>query len=191
MYSLLGAAVSRGEIDEEEAAGLAGPLQLAGETVTGFCGRMFLLLLTRPELMERARDAERRGPLLDELLRYVPHRGGTGPARVALDDVDVHGVRVARGDRVYVSYPAACRDPAVFPDPDRVYPARAPNPHLAFGNGPHSCTGALLARMQTDLLVDTLPRRLPGLRLAVPPDEIPRRDGTAGGGPRALPCRWD
>ncbi|MFE2263635.1 cytochrome P450 [Streptomyces griseosporeus] len=191
VYSLLGAAVARGEIGEEEAVGLAGPLQIGGEAVTHTCGQMLYLLLTRPELMERALDAERRVPLLDELLRYLPHRSGVGPARVALEDVDLHGVRIAKGEPVYVSYLAANRDPDVFPDPDRIDPDREPNPHLAFGNGPHFCTGAVLARLQTELLVDTLLRRLPGLRLAVPAAEIRWRRRTIIRGPQALPCRWD
>ncbi|AWT46662.1 MULTISPECIES: cytochrome P450 [Streptomyces] len=191
VYSLLGAAVARGEIGEEEAVGLAGPLQTGGEAVTHICGQLLYLLLTRPELMERALDAERRVPLLDELLRHIPHRSGVGPARIALEDVDLHGVRIAEGDPVYVSYLAANRDPDVFPDPDRIDPDREPNPHLAFGNGPHFCTGAVLARLQTELLVDTLLRRLPGLRLAVPAEEVRWRRRTMIRGPQALPCRWD
>lgn len=53
MYSLLGAAVQRGDISETEAVGLAGPLQIGGEAVTHNCGQMLYLLLTRPELLER------------------------------------------------------------------------------------------------------------------------------------------
>lgn len=191
VYSLLGAAVARGEIGEEEAIGLAGPLQTGGEAVTHTCGQMLYLLLTRPELMERALDEERRVPLLDELLRYIPHRSGVGPARIALEDVDLHGVRIAKGEPVYVSCLAANRDPDVFPDPDRIDPDRDPNPHLAFGNGPHYCTGAVLALLQTELLVDTLLRRLPGLRLAVPAEEVRWRRRTMIRGPQILPCLWD
>ncbi|MFF9622301.1 cytochrome P450 [Streptomyces griseosporeus] len=191
VYSLLGAAVARGEIGEEEAIGLAGPLQTGGEAVTHHCEQLLYLLLTRPELLERALDEERRVPLLDELLRYIPHRSSVGLACIALEDVDLHGVRIAKGEPVYVSCPAANRDPDVFPDPDRIDPDRDPNPHLAFGNGPHYCTGAVLARLQTELLVDTLLRRLPGLRLAVPAEEVRRRRGTAIHGPHPLPCRWD
>ncbi|MER6674068.1 cytochrome P450 [Streptomyces sp. NPDC000983] len=191
VYSLLGAAVHHGGISETEAIGLAGPLQTGGEAVTHNCGQMLYLLLTRPELMERMRDRPQdRGPVVDELLRHIPHRGSVGPARIALEDVALHGVRIRAGDPVYVSYLAANRDPGVFAEPDRIDPDRVAPPHLAFGSGPHHCTGAVLARLQSELLLNTLLERLPGLRLAVPPDEVPWRRGTVIRGPRSLSCAW-
>ncbi|MCX4766639.1 cytochrome P450 [Streptomyces sp. NBC_01275] len=191
VYSLLGAAVARGEIGEEEAVGLAGPLQIGGEAVTHNCGQMLFLLLSRPELLARTRTRpQERGVLLDELLRFIPHRSSVGLARIALEDVDLGGRRIAAGEPVYVSYLAANRDPDAFPDPDDIVPDRDPNPHLAFGNGPHHCTGAVLARLQTELLVDTLLDRLPGLRLAVPADQVVWRKKTMIRGPRTLPVTW-
>ncbi|WP_432184028.1 cytochrome P450 [Streptomyces tendae] len=191
VYSMLGAAVGRGEVGETEAVGLAGPLQIGGEAVTHNVGQMLYLLLTRPELMARMRERpEARGTALDELLRWISHRTSVGLARIALEDVEVHGTRIAAGDPVYVSYLAANRDPDVFPDPDRIDLDREPNPHLAYGNGHHFCTGAVLARMQTELLVDTLLERLPGLRLAVPADQAAWRRKTMIRGPRTLPCTW-
>ncbi|MFG2953898.1 cytochrome P450 [Streptomyces sp. NPDC048291] len=192
VYSLLGAAVARGEIGEEEAVGLAGPLQIGGEAVTHNCGQMLFLMLTRPELTARMRERPaERGPVLDELLRWVPHRSTVGLARIALEDVELSdGTRIAAGDPVYVSYLAANRDPAVFPDPDRIDPDREPGAHLAFGHGTHYCTGAVLARLQTELLVDTLLDRLPGLRLAVPAEGVEWRRRTMIRGPRTLPVTW-
>ncbi|MEU0450716.1 cytochrome P450 [Streptomyces tendae] len=191
VYSMLGAAVGRGEVGETEAVGLAGPLQIGGEAVTHNVGQMLYLLLTRPELMARMRERpEARGTALDELLRWISHRTSVGLARIALEDVEVHGTRIAAGDPVYVSYLAANRDPDVFPDPDRIDLDREPNPHLAYGNGHHFCTGAVLARMQTELLVDTLLERLPELRLAVPADQVAWRRKTMIRGPRTLPCTW-
>ncbi|MGW5091189.1 cytochrome P450 [Streptomyces coelicoflavus] len=191
VYSMLGAAVGRGEVGETEAVGLAGPLQIGGEAVTHNVGQMLYLLLTRPELMTRMRERpEARGTALDELLRWISHRTSVGLARIALEDVEVHGTRIAAGEPVYVSYLAANRDPDVFPDPDRIDLDREPNPHVAYGNGHHFCTGAVLARMQTELLVDTLLDRLPGLRLAVPADQVAWRRKTMIRGPRTLPCTW-
>ncbi|MFC7810753.1 cytochrome P450 [Streptomyces olivaceus] len=191
VYSMLGAAVGRGEVGETEAVGLAGPLQIGGEAVTHNVGQMLFLLLTRPELMSRMRERpEARDTALDELLRWISHRTSVGLARIALADVDVRGTRIAAGDPVYVSYLAANRDPDVFPDPDRIDLDREPNPHLAYGNGHHFCTGAVLARMQTELLVDTLLERLPGLRLAVPAEQVAWRRKTMIRGPRTLPCAW-
>ncbi|MET8451513.1 cytochrome P450 [Streptomyces sp. NPDC005209] len=191
VYTLLGGAVAQGGISEEEAVGLAGPLQIGGEAVTHNCGQMLFLMLTRPELMDRMRDRpEARDTVLDELLRYIPHRSTVGLARIALEDVELHGVRIAAGEPVYVSYLAANRDPDVFPDPDRIDPDRAPNPHLSFGNGPHYCTGAVLGRLLTELLINTLLDRLPGLRLTVPADEVAWRRKTMIRGPQTLPVSW-
>ncbi|NNN30251.1 cytochrome P450 [Streptomyces sp. S3(2020)] len=191
VYSLIGSAVRRGEISQAEAVGLAAPLQIGGEAVTHNCGQMLYLLLTRPELMRRMREhPEARGPVLDELLRYIPHRTSVGLARIALEDVELHGVRIAAGEAVYVSYLAANRDPDVFPSPDEIDADRDPNPHLSFGNGAHYCTGAVLARLQIELLVDTLLDRLPGLRLAVPADQVAWRRRTMIRGPQELPVTW-
>lgn len=82
------------------------------------------------------------------------------------------------------------RDDQGDPDPDRIDPDRAPDPHLAFGNGPHYCTGAVLARLQTELLVGTLLDRLPGLRLAVEPGQVRWWLKTMIRGPRTLPVTW-
>ncbi|MEU5751112.1 cytochrome P450 [Streptomyces sp. NPDC047829] len=189
--SLLGAAVGRGEITTEEAVGLAVLLQLGGEAVTHNSGQMFYLLLTRPELAERLRaDPEIRPGAVDELLRWIPHRNAVGLSRIALEDVETRGVRIRAGDAVYVSYLAANRDPAVFPDPDTIDFARAPDPHASFGLGPHACPGGALVRLESELLVGTVLDRLPRLRLAVAPPDVPFRKGTLIRGPEALPVTW-
>ncbi|GGR82811.1 MULTISPECIES: cytochrome P450 [Streptomyces] len=189
--SLLGAAVGRGEITRDEAVGLAVLLQIGGEAVTSNSGQLFYLLLTRPGLLRRLRaEPELRPRAIDELLRYIPHRNAVGLSRVALEDVEIGGVRIRAGDPVYVSYLAANRDPEVFPDPDTIDFSRSPNPHAAFGFGPHYCPGGILARMEEELLTDALLDRVPGLRLAVPPDQVPFRKGALIRGPEALPVTW-
>jgi biflaviolin synthase len=189
--SLLGAAVGRGELNVDEAVGLAVLIQIGGEAVTNNSGQMFYLLLTRPELLARLRsEPQLRAGAVDELLRYIPHRSAVGLSRIALEDVLIKGVRIRAGEPVYVSYLAANRDPDVFPDPDRIDIERTPNPHVAFGHGPHYCPGGILARMEAELLVQVLLDRLPGLRLAVRPDEVPWRSGALIRGPEALPVAW-
>ncbi|NUS07758.1 MAG: cytochrome P450 [Nonomuraea sp.] len=189
--SLLGAAVGRGEITSQEAVGLAVLLQIGGEAVTNNSGQMFYLLLTRPELAERLRaEPEIRPRAIDEMLRYIPHRNAVGLSRIALEDVDIKGVRIRAGDPVYVSYLAANRDPEVFPDPETIDFARSPNPHVSFGFGPHFCPGNMLARLESELLVDALLDRVPGLKLAVPPDQVPFKKGALIRGPEALPVTW-
>ncbi|GGW11737.1 biflaviolin synthase CYP158A2 [Streptomyces capoamus] len=189
--SLLGAAVARGEVTSAEAVGLAVLLQIGGEAVTNNSGQMFYLLLTRPGLRERLRaEPELRPRAIDELLRWIPHRNAVGLSRIALRDVDIGGVRIRAGDPVYVSYLAANRDPAVFPDPDTVDFSRDPNAHLAFGFGPHYCPGGMLARLEEELLMDALLDRIPGLRLAVPPDQVAFHKGALIRGPESLPVTW-
>ncbi|MFF7974965.1 cytochrome P450 [Streptomyces sp. NPDC007905] len=189
--SLLGAAVGRAEVTLEEAVGLAVLLQIGGEAVTNNSGQMFYLLLTRPDLVERLRsDPGIRPKAIDELLRYIPHRNAVGLSRIALEDVEIRGVRIRAGDPVYVSYLAANRDPDVFPDPESIDFSRSPNPHVAFGFGPHYCPGGMLARLECELLVETLLNRVPGLKLAVPPEQVPFRKGALIRGPEALPVTW-
>ncbi|KAB1145326.1 cytochrome P450 [Streptomyces luteolifulvus] len=189
--SLLGAAVGRGEVTLEEAVGLAVLLQTGSEAVTHTCGQLFYLLLTRPDLAERLRaEPEIRPQAIDELLRYIPHRTTVGLSRIATEDVGIRGVRIRAGDAVYVSYLAANRDPDVFPFPETIDFSRSPNPHLSFGSGPHQCPGGALAHLEAGLLVDALLDRVPELRLAVPPKEVPFRRGTLIRGPESLPVTW-
>ncbi|MCF3130877.1 cytochrome P450 [Streptomyces olivochromogenes] len=189
--SLLGAAVGRGEVTPQEAVGLAVLLQIGGEAVTNNSGQLFYLLLIRPDLAQRLRaEPEIRSRGVDELLRYIPHRSAVGLSRIAMEDVEIRGVRIRAGEPVYVSYLAANRDPDVFVDPEMIDFARSPNPHVAFGFGPHYCPGAQLARLESELLVDTLLDRLPDLRLSVPPDQVPFRKGALIRGPEALPVTW-
>ncbi|MFI8218982.1 cytochrome P450 [Streptomyces sp. NPDC085932] len=189
--SLLGAAVGRSEVTLEEAVGLAVLLQIGGEAVTNNSGQMFYVLLTRPELAERLRaEPEIRPRAVDELLRWIPHRNAVGLSRIALEDVEISGVRIRQGDPVYVSYLAANRDPDVFPDPETIDFSRSPNPHVSFGFGPHYCPGGMLARLESELLVDALLDGVPGLRLAVPAGEVPFKKGALIRGPEALPVTW-
>ncbi len=189
--SLLGAAVGRGEVTLEEAVGLAVLLQIGGEAVTNNSGQMFYVLLTRPDLADRLRaEPEIRPGAIDELLRWIPHRNAVGLSRIAMQDVEISGVRIRAGDAIYVSYLAANRDPDVFPDPETIDFLRSPNPHVSFGFGPHYCPGGMLARLESELLVDALLDGVPGLRLAVPAAEVPFKKGALIRGPEALPVTW-
>ncbi|GAA0915133.1 cytochrome P450 [Streptomyces thermoalcalitolerans] len=189
--SLLGTAVGCREITLREAVDLAVLLQTGGEAVGDSSGQMFYVLLTRPELAERLRrEPEIRPRAVEELLRYLPHRNALGPPRVVLEDLRINGVRMRAGDVVHVSYLAANRDPDVFPDPGSVDFSRSPNPHVAFGSGPHRCPGGPLTRLVTELLVDALLDRVPGLKLAVPADQVPFGKGTSLRGPESLPVTW-
>jgi cytochrome P450 len=89
------------------------------------------------------------------------------------------------GDRVLMNFPAANRDPAKFPDPDKVIIDRAVNPHIAFGVGIHRCAGSNLARMEMRVSIEEWLKRIPSFRL-----EDPENVTWAGGqvrGPRSMP----
>ncbi|MEY9178984.1 cytochrome P450 [Bradyrhizobium sp. USDA 326] len=113
------------------------------------------LLKARPELMEGA---------IEEFLRYDSSVQMTG--RVALEDVDLGGVKIPKGESVLCLLGSANRDPAIYPDrPDRLDVTRANVKPLSFGGGIHFCLGAQLARIEAEIAIATLLRRLPDLRI--------------------------
>jgi cytochrome P450 len=86
--------------------------------------------------------------------------------RWVIEDLEIRGRQIAKGDRVFLLPAAANRDPEKFPDPDHVDITRSPNQHVAFGRGIHACIGAQLARMEMRVALERLFARLPDLRLA-------------------------
>lgn len=106
---------------------------------------------------------------IDEVLRYTSTT--TNFRRTATADAEVGGYPVKKGDKIYMSYAAANRDPAVFEDPHKFDILRAnAKRHLAFGAGPHICIGARLAKMQLRALIREVVTKLPGLRLDGEPE---------------------
>ena len=132
------------------------------------------LLIEHPDQLERLRAEPALWETgVEEMLR---HRGpvmSTKP-NYATEDVTLHGVTIGRGTPVMPLLGAANHDPRAFDDPDRFDVARSPNHHLGFGFGAHFCLGARLARMETRIALQNLFERLPGLRLAVPPETLER-----------------
>lgn len=192
LAAVLADAVDDDTLTEHEAVGLAVLIQIGGaHAVRNNSANMVYALLTHPEHLARLRAEPELVPqAVDELLRYIPHRNAVGLSRIALEDVEVGGVTIPSGDPVYVSYLTANRDPAVFPDPERLDFDRAYNPHVAFGHGPHYCPGSALARIESEILVDTLWTRFPNLRLAVPEDQLRWQRGALIRGPETLPVTW-
>jgi cytochrome P450 family 142 subfamily A polypeptide 1 len=146
-----------------------------------------LALLEHPEQLEILRDdpaAMEQG--VEELLRWVSPIKNM--ARTVARELQLHGQTLREGDQVVLMYPAANRDPAVFDDPERFDVRRNPNPHLAFGFGPHFCMGASLARVELRVMFSELLRRLPDLHLAGDPS--PRRASNFISGPEAMPVAF-
>jgi cytochrome P450 len=107
-------------------------------------------------------------------------------AREVVKDATVAGCPMRAGQMVLLSYPAANRDPAVFPEPDRVILDRAENRHAAFGLGIHRCVGHNLARMELTVAVETFLRRVPSFRMNGP---VTWSVGPVRG-PRSLPMTF-
>jgi cytochrome P450 len=117
------------------------------ETTVNLIGNGTLALLQHPDQLDwLARHPDLCAGAVEELLRY------DSPvqviSRVARSDLVLDGTTVHEGQRAFVVLGAANRDPALFPDPDRLDLTRAGSAHLAFGNGPHYCVGAGLARLE-------------------------------------------
>ncbi|MBA4864487.1 cytochrome P450 [Streptomyces sp. PSKA54] len=188
------AAAKDGEdaLDDQELAVMALTLMLSGhDTATCQISDISYLLLTRPELMEQLRSRpETLTAVLDELLRYIPFRKGVGIPRVALEDVEMGGVRIRKGDFVHVSYLTANRDPKRFTDPDTIDPNRPPTPHMTFGWGGHRCIAAPLAMAELEVAIGRLVERFPDLRLAVPAEEVRWDTETIRRFPIELPVAW-
>ena len=106
---------------------------------------------------------------IDEVLRYTSTT--TNFTRTAMEDTEIGGYPVKKGDNIYLSFAAANRDPAVFEDPHRFDITRAnAKRHLAFGTGPHVCIGARLAKMQLRALLKEVVTQMPDIRLAGEPE---------------------
>lgn len=112
------------------------------------------------------------------------------PRRVMGDAKLPSGARLQAGDIVIPSHDAANFDPRVYSDPHRMDFGRTPNRHLSFGHGAHHCIGRYLAHAEVVTATTLLTRELPGLRLAIPVEDIPRKTGHAISGPIKLPVAW-
>nr|AHE14848.1 putative cytochrome P450 hydroxylase [uncultured bacterium] len=151
-----------------------------------------MLLLTRREQYARLVDDPGLIPnAVEELLRYLLLSLTGMLVRVAVEDVELGGQTIRAGETVAVLHHVANRDPAVHRCPNELDLARPEaGKHLSFGAGPHFCLGAPLARLELTTALSRITRRLPGLRLAVPPADVPWKEGGLQRGPAALPVEW-
>ena len=167
LLSALIAAEEAGDtLNESELLATCILLLVAGhETTVNLLGNGTLALLRHPAELRRLRENPRLiGTAVEELLRY------DGPvqrtARVPDTEVIVAGRTIEAGEMVMPFIGAADRDPAQFPDPDRLDLTRADNRHIAFGWGIHFCLGAPLARLEGQIAINALVQRFPKLALA-------------------------
>jgi cytochrome P450 len=158
------------------------------ETTINLIGNGLLALHRHPDQLDLLkRDPSLMPNAIEELLRYDSSVQMTG--RTALEDVELGGVKLARGDNVLCLLGAANRDPAMFPDPDRLDITRPNVRPLSFGGGIHFCLGAQLARIEGEIALNSLLARLPDLHLDAP-DTPSWRPTFVLRGLTALPAHW-
>lgn len=160
-------------------------------STSAFLNLAVLALLQRPELIGYLREhPERMGGAVEELLRWNLSVGD-GLPRIAMADVRVGDVLIREGELVLVLLEGANFDPAAFEHPVELDLEReSPGPHLAFGAGWHFCPATALARTHAEIALEVLVERLPGLRLAVPAENLVWRTGFIKRLPERLPVAW-
>ncbi|GAA4535751.1 cytochrome P450 [Amycolatopsis samaneae] len=188
---LISGLIETGDLTDEELATIGMTLLVAGhETTANMLALGTFVLLENPEQLALMRDdPDVVKNAVEELMRYlsVIH---VGPGRTAVEDVEVAGQLIRAGESVAVSVPAANRDPERFPDPDRLDLTRAATGHIGFGHGVHQCLGQQLARVEMRIALPALFRRFPGLRLAIPAEDVRMRADMGIYGVHELPVAW-
>jgi len=170
LSSLIHAQEAGERLDSNELLALVGLLVTAGsETTVHLVAFAVLELLRHPEVLARVQaDLELLPGVIEEVLRHDCFMA-MGVPRYALEDVELRGKAIAKGDMLMLLIPAAMHDEDVWPDAERFTIDREPAPNLSFGRGPHFCLGAHLARLEARVVLRTLLTRFPGMELAGEP----------------------
>jgi cytochrome P450 len=179
-------------LTDEELVGIANLLLIAGhETTANMLALGIFALLERPDQLHTLQaDPSLIDGAVEELLRYlsIVHIGLT---RVTLEPVTLEDHKIPAEATVLISVSETNRDPKHWINPGRLDLTRPRRPHLAFGHGVHQCLGQQLARVEMTVGFTELLHRLPGLRLAIPPQDVPLRSDMLIFGVHVLPVRWD
>ncbi|MDA2813829.1 cytochrome P450 [Nocardiopsis sp. RSe5-2] len=168
-----------GRLSEDELVAMVLIIVQGGHHTTAhFVANSVLALQQDPDQLSVLRDDPGLMPrAVHELLRLHGPAPMAGVAH-AKEDVELHGVRIPQGDAVVCALAGANRDPAAFPEPERLDVAREPagrrETHVSFGHGPHYCLGAALARTEGEVALDLLLERYPDMALAVAPEDLER-----------------
>jgi cytochrome P450 PksS len=178
-------------LSDDELLSMIVLLLVAGhETTVNLIGNGVVALLEHPQQMNRLRDDPASiKSAVEELLRYdSPVQMAT--ERYKREDVIVAGETIPRGQLVFAVLASANRDERQFDRPDELDLTREPNRHLAFGHGVHYCIGASLARLEGQIALNALLRRMPELRLAVKSQALRRRPSLILRGLESLPVTF-
>jgi len=191
LVSRLAEHVEAGTFSVGDAADVGAFLLFAGhETTANMIGLGVLALLDHPDQLPRLYSGQAElATAVEELLRYltIAHRGLT---RVAVEDITVGDVTIRAGEGVIILLNSANRDEGVFSDPDALDLARDnARQHVAFGYGIHQCLGQPLARMELQIVLPEVFRRLPNLRIE-PGKEVTFKQTSAAYGASFMPVSW-
>ncbi|MBF8191790.1 cytochrome P450 [Nonomuraea sp. K274] len=180
-----------GALDHAGLVSMAFLLLTAGhETTANMISLGVIGLLNHPEQLALITADPGKTPMaVEELLRYFTITDLV-TSRLATEDVRIGGVSIKAGEGVIVSGLSANWDPSVFENPAELDVERGARHHLAFGFGPHQCLGQNLARMELQIVFDTLFRRIPSLRLAAPVEDLPFKTDAVVYGAHELPVTW-
>jgi cytochrome P450 len=194
LLSQLTERIENGELTRPEAAQMGVLMLIAGhETTANMIALGTLALLENPDQLARLRatdDPKQIATAVEELLRYlnITHNGRR---RVALEDIPIAGEVIRAGEGVIMPNDIGNRDPDAFPDPDRLDVSRGDaRRHVAFGFGVHQCLGQPLARMELQVVYDTLYKRIPTLQLATDIEKVPFKHDGSVYGVYELPVTW-
>ncbi|MEO3795872.1 cytochrome P450 [Nonomuraea sp. B10E15] len=160
------------------------------ETTANMISLSVASLLDDPKLLAGLRERPERTPqLVEELLRFHSIVDNA-TSRVVVEDFELGGIAFRAGDGVIVAAAAASHDPDVFARPDQIDVDRGARHHLAFGFGIHQCLGQNLARLELEIVLNTLFARIPDLALADPVERLPFKSDALVYGIHRLPVTW-
>ncbi len=196
VLGLLARAQRQGDevMTESEMYGFAMAVIGAGfETVSTTFTNSAFILLQHPELVAQLRihleQPDQLANAIEEILRVTPI--GEGRPRITRETVQLGETSIPAGEVLFLVPHAANYDSSVFPDARAIRFDRELQPIMSFGRGIHACLGQQIARMELQVLWQTLLTRLPTVRLAVAPSEVPWRENeTLTFGPAHLPATW-
>lgn len=185
-----------GNLTRQQVIEISRQMVLAGYDTTahGITLSVTALLQNADVLQDLLENMDEPGLLanaVDELMRYlsVTH---TGRRRAITADIEIGGQLLRAGEGLIIANNLADRDGSIFPEPERIDIRRSnAKANVAFGYGTHQCPGQALSRAELQIVHGTIWRRLPGLRLAVPFEELRFRESDLVYGLHELPVTWD
>lgn len=192
-HDLISLLLRESELSEDELVNVAAQLFSAGfDTTANMLSLVvYTLLQDRDAWSQLCEDVEDVPNAVEEVIRFATLIQVGSFGRTAMEDVEIGNILIRKDESVIVSLASANRDPEIFERPDVLDIRRSAKGHVSFGYGVHQCLGQHLARLELTTALTALLHRLPGLRLAVPPDKIPFFGGDRQTyGMESLPVEW-